>query len=750
MQELQELSQEGARTAALRDLARQGKFGELETIWIDEVGKDLNPERLSGLLDAAAEVLARGDRALTGALLELLLPALGGPGVVVSEPALRLHELLVRLFPQKRAYRAAYCECLEALFSPSTPERAFYSVSRVADSGDPVAALDRFQKLAKFRAGACVYHPSGWGVGEVLAVDPYLKQVRVNLEHKKDHRIAMDAVDSILEPLDDDSFRALAYRGSEALRRLADEDPARLIAKVLQTFGNPLMLKEIKSQLVPGVIALADWSRWWNRAKSALRDSGFYRVADRSPYTVERLDAAVSYEDDLLATLARASPSETLQVARQVFRAGAEALPRAFDLARQKLLTAVEGSSAAARTGAGAAIEAGAVLARGAAGDETNSTVAALLSRLSPAQVASGLEDLSSSEEIRGMTEVFRSSCPQSWQDFSKLAFTSTSDPLRQAVLALFGDEDRGWVVKIAADVCTSPRLAPEAFCWLLDQLLRGRKLAVLDPLAGRSPRDLVVMLLDLAQYVLSWESRRGRASLKDLFRRFEGLFEHDGMKFFQDGAREMLPDERVEAHACLVRCAELMPRVALRLIEILRDLEPSISAAKEGPVWEDDSIIFTTEAGLARKRAELRELTEVKLPKVFQAIGDAARFGDLSENAEFTSALEERDHLTKRASRIEEELKRAQIIHAEDLESGVVGLGSSVRVLNLDQGEERSYKLLGPWDGGIDEGVLNYRSPLGLGFLGKRVGEEVRVALPGGEQRFSIVEVGSALEAGA
>ena len=59
----------------------------------------------------------------------------------------------------------------------------------------------------------------------------------------------------------------------------------------------------------------------------------------------------------------------------------------------------------------------------------------------------------------------------------------------------------------------------------------------------------------------------------------------------------------------------------------------------------------------MERRRDEYREITDVKMPDIFEAIGRAREFGDLSENAEYTSALEERDRLTQRATRIKEEL---------------------------------------------------------------------------------------------
>ena len=150
---------------------------------------------------------------------------------------------------------------------------------------------------------------------------------------------------------------------------------------------------------------------------------------------------------------------------------------------------------------------------------------------------------------------------------------------------------------------------------------------------------------------------------------------------------------------------------------------------------------MYVTAEGLARKQGEFREIMEVKLPKNFADIGRAAAFGDLSENAEYTSALEERDHLTRRASSIKSELDKAKVIDPGRCQDGVVGLGSVIRLRNEQTGEEVDYKLLGPWDGGPEDGVLSYKSPLGRAFLGKSVGEVVEAQLPSGPQVFKVID---------
>jgi transcription elongation GreA/GreB family factor len=740
MPELTDAPRHEAKLAELRALLQACRFEQLESAFMDLLeAPELSSEVLEALIEIGEKLLEAGEGPRAGAVMELLLPAarsLEGS----LDLQLRIYELLVRVFPQKREYRVLFLEAFESLHGPTSAERAFLAASGLQEAASPVAALDRLRHLLKFRAGACVYHAAGWGVGEVLSVDPFLKQIRVDLAQKKDHRIAIHAVDSILVPLPEDSFRAMLHRGGEGLRRLAREEASALIDKLLECFGSPLALKEVKERLVPAVIPVAEWTRWWNQTKAQLRSSGFYRVGDRAPYHIERLESAVSYDDDLLRRYQRAAWKEARQIARLVGRGGGEAFPRAWPGIQEDLLRQLAQGAPPARV-----IECGALLLRMEPEGEAAAEVAGLLARLAPEQILAGLEELSAGEEQKRVLEGVVAARAQDGFDVVKKAFAGRSDSLREAAASLLEEREPAKLRSLAEEFCRSPRMAPAAFCWLLERRIDGESGLAHEALGERSPRDLLVLLLDFMDHLIHLEQRGGRNAVKDLFRRLEALLSRGGKGlFFEEGLKEMSSAERQEVHTRLVRCASWVPQGCTRYQDIIAVLEPELLRSAKRPIWEDEGVIYVTEAGLRRKKDEFRELMEVKLPKNFEAIGKAASFGDLSENSEYTSALEERDHLTKRAARIKDELDKARIIGPELAKAGQAGPGSRIRVVSLESGEETTYSILGPWDGTPEEGVLSYLSPLGKVFLGKKEGDEFEADLPGGKRSFRVLEVRS------
>jgi transcription elongation factor GreA len=128
-------------------------------------------------------------------------------------------------------------------------------------------------------------------------------------------------------------------------------------------------------------------------------------------------------------------------------------------------------------------------------------------------------------------------------------------------------------------------------------------------------------------------------------------------------------------------------------------------------------------------------ELT-VTLP---DAIRKAVELGDLSENAEYKSALERQqfvqarlNHLTQRAS----ELSR---IDPKQLASDRVGFGSRVRVRDIATDEEIEYVIVFGDFIDLDSNQISMASPIGRSLLNRGLNDEVAVALPAGERRFRI-----------
>ncbi len=722
----------------LRELAASRDYSRLEETWIEAIGEGVvDSQTLEGLIDVA-ESIQENDRsdAPLGTLLELL-----GSCVDDETPArlsLRLFSMLAREDPRNRQHREAFCDSFEKHYPMASPERAFYDAVQVRESSDLLGALTRLERLMLYREGAYVFHASGWGMGKVLGVDPFLKQVRVNLEEKPDHRIAVDAVDSILEFVPPQSFRALLYEGGDELARLRDEAPTELVDRVLDSFGNPLGAKEIRGHLVPNVIDAKTWARWWSKTRSVLRSSGFYRIGERSPYLVERLEAAVSYADELVAEYFAAQWPAARKIAKQAARRSGPDLKEVWSQIRSNLAERVQGEDVVV------AIDAASILAR-AESDGDPKALHDIVSRLGVEKLAESLQRLPGPEAQRKAAAAIFDARPADWKEIARKLVAGDSDALRTVMLNALAQHAPETAAEVVDGLLASPNTSPRAVCFLLSSFVSGQKRPHNDIVGQRSKRELLVIAFDLIDHVSHRAVRVAKEQFKDFLTKIQSILDPDRSDLFVAGIELMSGQELRELHRRIVSQENFTPETKGALLEILAEHEPQLEQ-KAVPPWEEECI-YTTAEGLERRRNEFREIMEVKLPKNFEDIGRAAGFGDLSENAEYTAALETRDQLTSQATRMKEELDKAVLIEATSQQNEVVSLGSVVSAVNLETGQELLYRVLGPWDGSPEEGVLAYSSPLARSLFGKRAGEQADVELPGGSLRIKIEGIRSFFE---
>ena len=169
--------------SGIREHAATKDFDRLEEAWVEAIGGGgIESALIEGLVEVAESFLDGDNDQMAGhrvgTLLELLSSAVNEE--TPARSSLRLYWLLLRCYPESRDYHRVFCESFEQVYPLASPERAFYEVANVAERRDTKEALDRLAGLLRYREGAFVYHESGWGVGKILGVDPFLKQIKVD------------------------------------------------------------------------------------------------------------------------------------------------------------------------------------------------------------------------------------------------------------------------------------------------------------------------------------------------------------------------------------------------------------------------------------------------------------------------------------------------------------------------------------------------------------------------------------------
>ncbi|MCP1145371.1 transcription elongation factor GreA [Lysinibacillus endophyticus] len=151
------------------------------------------------------------------------------------------------------------------------------------------------------------------------------------------------------------------------------------------------------------------------------------------------------------------------------------------------------------------------------------------------------------------------------------------------------------------------------------------------------------------------------------------------------------------------------------------------------------------TLAGKQKLEEELEYLKTVKRKEVVERIKIARSFGDLSENSEYDSAKEEQGFVEGRISAIESMLRNAIIIEETAGTSDIVTLGKTVTFIELPDGEEEEYTIVGSAEADPFEGRISNDSPIAKALLGRKVDDIVKLTTPGGDMEVRIVSISAA-----
>ena len=149
------------------------------------------------------------------------------------------------------------------------------------------------------------------------------------------------------------------------------------------------------------------------------------------------------------------------------------------------------------------------------------------------------------------------------------------------------------------------------------------------------------------------------------------------------------------------------------------------------------------TSEGLKKIKKELEELKNIKRPKIIEAIAEARAHGDLKENAEYHAAKEEQAKIEGRVLQINDLIARANIIDVTKLEKkDNVIFGSTVDLINLENNEKKTYKIVGKDEADMTKNYIYFRSPIGKALIGQKKKKLITVTTPSGEKNFEINDV--------
>ncbi len=151
---------------------------------------------------------------------------------------------------------------------------------------------------------------------------------------------------------------------------------------------------------------------------------------------------------------------------------------------------------------------------------------------------------------------------------------------------------------------------------------------------------------------------------------------------------------------------------------------------------------IYLSPEGYEKLRKELEHLKTTKRRQLSKAIGEARAHGDISENAEYDAAKEAQGLNEKKISELEDKVSRAKILDNESMSKDEVLIGATVKLKDMNSGEELKYMLVSEEEADYAQGKISVTSPVGSGLLNHKEKEVVDIKIPAGTLKYKILKI--------
>lgn len=664
-------------------LIQQKKYEDLESLWMNQLDSD--PSDVDSFLHIAKALRKAEQRSQSDTLLGLL-------GDVLKERRLwaqRLHVLkeIGRLSKHPAQLRPQIEEALrKSVGTHKSFDRAFKFAHFADPQSNPVERAEKIETWLTYDEGECFFM-TGRGAGCVTELNPELGICRLDFEKEKRVSVPLGAAAKYLVPLPEGHVLRDKFSDPETLRAFAKKSPSEFFARLLQSFGRPMVMAEVRDAVI-GVVPEEKWTSWWTAAR---KNPQIVTSGTGAKATYAFAGSASDAESVIRRDFERADVKTKLELARKHSS-------RSKELADTFSEALAAEAMRLARTDAGMAWQILTTLESLPGSYTSPIDPHSLLSGAMASRTIASIGDKALREKALA---VVRASHPE-WPKVYGEAFFLDQEP-RMLSTVMSALEEAGQTEirdRLIDETLRYPRRHPHAFYWLVKRLNDD------ETLSPRANYNLLFQILD----ALTHDEFSGvRARLKD-------MFDKGGLAI-----RIVMSQDNEEQARKLV---ETLDRYGA-LEEYRRDIVKHAAIMKYPTLREPQAEpVYATADSLEKKRAELHNLKNVEIPSNSKALQAAREMGDLRENFEYKAARQRAEYLSARVGELASEISRVRVLDPAQIDVAAVRVGTKVDLSNGD--ERRTVTILGPWESDPEHGIYSNQSDVAKKLIGHTSGEIV------------------------
>jgi len=561
---------------------------------------------------------------------------------------------------------------------------------------------------------------ANWGAGTVKRLDDFYKRITIDFRGKPSHTLSFTTACDTLIRAPHDHLLTLQHNDPAGTQTMAKERPGELVAHALRSFGNMTIVKLEDLLVKNGFVASKDWKTFWDAARKGLKSNPLVSIPQKRTDLIELRAEVETYNDAWLKKLSiLKDPVKILEATLEFEEAGKfvglEEVERG--IFEDRLAFAIKGA---------------------------HNTDPALYARLAVCINRLGLLNppidqlrhhlweneryLTAAEtlpvrDISAMAEFLLAQGETANRQFLDALATMPFNLLNEVLTTL---KETPEAAAACSALLNDSKVPPTLINWIL-RFRESVPTWTIPPII-----DLLSHAISLCESKLSGEALRMQNSIRQYIEaKLDTIFE----KELALAQRQTLFD-RIQASAAWDSTTQ---RTLLgRMIKI----EPSLAERKKVTQQQQQVAIRQTSwRSISEKQAVYKRLIEVELPKNSNDIAVARSYGDLRENFEYQAAKDYQRQLLQRQSELQLELKQIKGTDFSNIPHDKAGPGTTV-VLRTDEGEERTYTILGEWDRDEQLNIISNRTRMAQALEGKRAGDKVTIPVVGGEAPATILAI--------
>ena len=584
------------------------------------------------------------------------------------------------------------------------------------------------EKLKQLAPGTYCLHRS-WGFGKIKDWDSAREAVIIDFKSKQGHVMQYEYAAESLTPLPNDHVSVQKVEALATLRQKAQDDPVVLVQDCIRSLEGQATADNIQTLLSPDVISAADYKKWWDGAKRALKKNGLFYVPGKKNEALRQLEAASALGDSALENLRLANGPKAIlgtlsAVAKywpeikseSVLNEIAELLETTLSkIPKSQLPIQIELALARDEflTQAGRPVEPG------------QWALVALTPQAAPA-LSTLLDALPGSRQPK-LLEALRTGLPEAWPALFLGLIPRANGRVAEVITDAFSSAGREVDVQAAVNRYIRERnITCDFLFWLCKnrpeiygQLIEPQLFMAILSVLEKDQFSEIKKGTKLYELVLG-DKPLIAAILKDA-----------PVGDVRDITRAILLSpvfEELDKRSLLASIIKLYPEVQAMVVGTEKTAAP-------------EAKIIVSWPSLKRRQAELEELVTKKIPQNSKDIAIARGYGDLKENHEFKSAREMQGILTRQKAELELDLSRAEATDFVNADTSKVSLGTKVIMRDVTANEPLVYTILGAWDSDLSRGIISYQTAVARALLNHTVGSKIELSTGEGGTKNVVIE---------